>query len=64
MDAFMTAVFLMNRLPSKTLSNKSPFEVIYGGLHVFAVRVFSVVRAIRCYSPRKFDQSNVWGYSS
>lgn len=29
-EAFLTAVFLINRLPSKILSNQSPFEWLYG----------------------------------
>jgi len=41
MDVFMTAVFLMNRLPSKTLSNKSPFEELYGSASDYTfLRVF------------------------
>lgn len=29
-EAFLTAVFLINRLPSKTINNESPFERLHG----------------------------------
>ena len=28
-DAFLTTTYLINRLPSKVINNKSPFEMAY-----------------------------------
>lgn len=49
-DAFATAVYAINRLPSAVLSNKSPFELLYGSapnyanFKPFGCRVFPFLR--------------------
>ncbi|KAD2392993.1 hypothetical protein E3N88_39970 [Mikania micrantha] len=56
--AFDTAVYLINRMPSKTLSNKSPFEHLfkrppnYSFLRVFGCQCFPYLRP---YNRHKMD---------
>ncbi|KAM0001405.1 putative RNA-directed DNA polymerase [Helianthus debilis subsp. tardiflorus] len=56
--AFETAVYLINRLPSRTCSNKSPFELIfkrspdYSFLRVFGCQCFPYLRP---YNHHKMD---------
>ena len=56
-DAFSTAVFTINRLPSPILDNLSPYEILFGKPHVYAefhpfgCRVFPYLRD---YAPHKF----------
>lgn len=47
-QAFRTTVYIINRLPSSVLQNKSPFEILYSvmpaydNFHVFGCRVYLV----------------------
>ncbi|KAD5508938.1 hypothetical protein E3N88_16641 [Mikania micrantha] len=56
--AFETAVYLINRMPSRTNSNKSPFECLfhrppdYSFLRVFGCECFPYLRP---YNPHKMD---------
>ncbi|KAJ9555163.1 hypothetical protein OSB04_009777 [Centaurea solstitialis] len=55
-DAFTCATYIINRLPTRLLDNKSPFEVLfntppnYGNFRMFGCRVFPYLRD---YSPHK-----------
>ena len=49
-DAFSFAVYIINRLPSSVLDNKSPFELLYHTqpnfqvFHIFGCRVYLYLR--------------------
>lgn len=51
LEAFSSAVFIINRLPTPLLGGKSPFELVYGLLpdysvfHPFGCRVYPCIRA-------------------
>ncbi|KAK9075210.1 hypothetical protein SSX86_003531 [Deinandra increscens subsp. villosa] len=70
-EAFSTAVFVINRLPSKILSNKSPFHMLfsqnprYENFRVFGCRVFPYLRD---YTDHKLAPRSLpcifFGYSS
>ncbi|KAL3648881.1 hypothetical protein CASFOL_005284 [Castilleja foliolosa] len=59
-EAFCTAVYTINRLPSSVLDSKSPYEVLflsapsYENFHPFGCRVFPCLRdvAVHKFSPR------------
>jgi histone deacetylase 1/2 len=70
-EAFTTAVFLINRLPSKVIANLSPFERLYGQKPDYAfLRVFgcAVWPNLRPYNSKKLQfrstQCVFIGYSS
>lgn len=70
-DAFATATYIINRLPSSVLQHKSPFEVLFGcppyypTFKPFGCRVFPYLRD---YSPHKLAPRSApcifLGYSS
>lgn len=49
-DAFVLATYIINRLPTKVLDHKTPFELLFGShpnydtFHVFGYRVFPYLR--------------------
>lgn len=57
-EAFLTAVFLVNRLPSKVINNETPFECLHGQqpdysfLHTFGCTVWPNLRP---YNSRKLQ---------
>ena len=54
-EAFSTAVYLINRMPTAVLNNRSPFEVLYHskpdykGLKVFGCQCFPYLRPYNRY---------------
>ncbi|KAK9047921.1 hypothetical protein SSX86_033117 [Deinandra increscens subsp. villosa] len=70
-EAFSTAVFIINRLPSKLLNGSSPFEILYktkpdyNSFKPFGCRVYPLLRS---YSEHKLSPRSVpcifLGYSS
>lgn len=57
-DAFVTATYLINRLPTPVLHNKSPFELVYHRLHEYSfLRVFGCAcwTYLRPYNHHKTD---------
>ena len=69
-EAFGTAVWLINRLPSWILDTQSPYEKLFGktptydSLHIFGCRCFPYLRE---YAQNKFDPRSLpcvfWRYS-
>lgn len=61
-DAFSTAAYIINRLPTPLLEGKSPFELLYGSspnyayFHPFG---FSVYPCLRDYMPNKFSPRSI-----
>jgi hypothetical protein len=61
-DAFSTAAYIINRLPTPLLEGKSPFELFYGSspnyayFHPFG---FSVYPCLRDYMPKKFSPRSI-----
>ncbi|KAL8171367.1 hypothetical protein V2J09_023171 [Rumex salicifolius] len=61
-DVILTTTYLLNRLPSPHLQNKTPFEIlfhktpIYTHLRIFYCRCFASTHPLR---PRKFDARSV-----
>jgi len=57
-DAFSTAAFIVNRLPTPTLDDLSPFELLYGkspiysNFHPFGCLIFPYLRD---YAPHKLS---------
>lgn len=57
-DAFSTATYIINRLPTSILNNISPFELLYckppnyENFHPFGCRVYP---CLRDYAPNKFS---------
>lgn len=70
-DAFSTAAYIINHLPTPLLGDKSPFELLYGSspnyenFHPFGCRVYP---CLRDYMPNKFSPCTIpcifLGYSS
>ena len=70
-DAFSTAAYIINRLPTPLLGGKSPFELLYGSppnyenFHPFGCHVYP---CLRDYMPTKFSPCSIpcifMGYSS
>ena len=70
-DAFSTAAYIINHLPTPLLGGKSPFELLYGSppnyenFHPFGCRVYP---CLRDYMPTKFSPHSIpcifMGYSS
>lgn len=57
-DAFLTTTYIINRLPSKVLNNKSPFEMTYNQkLKYLFVRVFGCAYwpNLRAFNEHKID---------
>lgn len=50
-DAFISATYIINRLPTKVLDNKSPFEFVFGFSPYY--NVFRVFPHLRDYAPHK-----------
>jgi transposase InsO family protein len=52
-DAVLTAAYLLNRMPSRILKGKSPFEMFFPGKNPFSVppRVFGCVSFVHNHSP-------------
>ena len=42
-DAFNSAAYIINRLPTPLLGGKSPFELLYGTLHIMTIFILLVV---------------------
>ncbi|KAK1424394.1 hypothetical protein QVD17_19723 [Tagetes erecta] len=70
-DAFSSAVYIINRLPSKMLSNKSPFELLFSQVPIYAnFRTYGclVYPYLRDYSSHKLAPRSLpcifIGYSS
>lgn len=65
----MTATYIINRLPTPVLSNKIPFECLYGKppdysqLRVFGCLCFSSIHEVDKFSPRAI-RSVFMGYPS
>lgn len=61
-DAFTSATYIINRLPSKLLQNKSPFELLFGAspnydtFRIFGCRVFPYLRD---YAPHKLAPRSI-----
>jgi transposase InsO family protein len=61
-DAFSTAAYIINRLPTSLLGGKSPFELLYGSspnyenFHPFGCRVYP---CLRDYMPNKFSPRSI-----
>ena len=57
-EAFSTAVFTINRLPTPVLSGKSPFEILYGKPPLYTTfRIFGCLcfPNLRAYTKHKFE---------
>ena len=54
-DAVLTAAYLLNRMPSRILKGKSPFEMFFPGKNPFSVppRVFGCVSFVHNHSPNR-----------
>jgi transposase InsO family protein len=54
-DAVLTASYLLNRMPSRILKGKSPFEMLFPGKNPFSVppRVFGCVSFVHNHSPNR-----------
>uniref|UniRef100_A0A2N9F645 Integrase catalytic domain-containing protein n=1 Tax=Fagus sylvatica TaxID=28930 RepID=A0A2N9F645_FAGSY len=54
-DAVLTAAYLLNRMPSRILKGKSPFEIFFPGKNPFSVppRVFGCVSFVHNHSPNR-----------
>uniref|UniRef100_A0A2N9HL42 Integrase catalytic domain-containing protein n=1 Tax=Fagus sylvatica TaxID=28930 RepID=A0A2N9HL42_FAGSY len=54
-DAVLTASYLLNRMPSRILKGKSPFEMFFPGKNPFSVppRVFGCVSFVHNHSPNR-----------
>jgi hypothetical protein len=54
-DAVLTAAYLLNRMPSRILKGKSPFEMFFPGKNLFSVppRVFGFVSFVHNHSPNR-----------
>ena len=61
-DAFSTATYIINRLPTPLLGGKSPFELLYGhsphyeNFHPFGCRVYP---CLRDYMPNKLSPRSI-----
>uniref|UniRef100_A0A2N9E4Z4 Integrase catalytic domain-containing protein n=1 Tax=Fagus sylvatica TaxID=28930 RepID=A0A2N9E4Z4_FAGSY len=54
-DAVLTAAYLLNRMPSRILKGKSPFEMFFPGKNPFSVppRVFGCISFVHNHSPNR-----------
>jgi hypothetical protein len=54
-DAILTATYLLNRMSSRILKGKSPFEMFFPGKNPFSVRpkVFGCVCFVHNHSPNR-----------
>lgn len=61
-DVFISATYIINRLPSRLLLNKSPFELLFGSspnydtFRTFGCRVFPYLRD---YAPHKLAPGSI-----
>ena len=61
-EAFSTAVFIINRLPTPVLNGKSPFEILYGKSPLYTTfRVFGCLcfPNLRAYTKHKFEPKSL-----